>query len=323
MLVLSEADVTRVLSMRDAIAAVESALTAQSAGRVDQPLRMMARTPDGILGAMPGAVFGNAPALAAKLVSFFPGNAARGIHTHNAVIAVFAPDTGMPLALVDGRYITEIRTGATSAIATRWLAKQGPSVVAVLGTGVQAHAHIDALREIGAIGELRVWGRDAARAQQLAKWANGQGINAKAAASVEESCHGAEVICTVTSATQAFLHARHVEPGAHINAVGSCTPTMQELAPDLVGKARLIVDTLEGAMREPGDILIAIREGQLPEKPDMVRLCDVVAGKTSGRQSDRDVTIFKSLGMAIEDVACAAVAVERAKSLGLGVEVTL
>jgi alanine dehydrogenase len=179
LIVLSEADVASVFSMADAIAAVESALKLQAAGAVNQPLRVGTRSPAGMFGAMPCAIAG--VGIGAKLVTFFPGNAVLGTPTHNAIIALVDPDTGVPKAVMDGRYITEIRTAATSAVATRVLAKQDAGCVAMLGTGVQARAHVDALREIGKLEELRVWGRTARKVDELVEWARAKGIRTSAA----------------------------------------------------------------------------------------------------------------------------------------------
>ena len=159
--------------------------------------------------------------------------------------------------------------------------------------------------------------------QALVDWALEHGVRALAAATVNEACGGAQIICTLTPAQAPILESYDVDPGTHVNAVGSSAPTMQELATALVGRARLIVDTVEGALHEAGDILAAIREGALPAKPDLVRLCDVTTGKLPGRQTRDQITIFKSLGMAIEDVACAAVAYERALARGIGTTVPL
>jgi len=321
MFVLSENDVAAVLPMRDAIAAVDTTLRAQSAATVHQPPRVAIRTSAGMFGSMPCAIEGTG--LGAKLVTFFPGNARHALHTHHAAIVLFDPENGQPLALVDGRLITEMRTAATSAVATRALAVEGADVVAVLGTGVQSRSHVDALSEIGMIRELRVWGRTPARALALVDWALARGIRALQSATVAEATHGAQIICTVTPSQAPILESYDVDPGTHVNAVGSSAPHMQELATALVGRSRLFVDTVEGAMTEAGDILGAIREGALPSTPEMVRLCDVVAAKAPGRQVRDEVTIFKSLGMAIEDIACASLAYERAKARGLGGSIAL
>lgn len=321
MFVLSEADVAAVLPMRDVIEAVNSALLAQAAGKVHQPPRVAVRTSPGMFGSMPCAIEGMG--LGAKLVTFFPGNSKHALHTHHAVIALFDPDTGVPMAMIDGRLITELRTAATSAIATRALALEGAGIVAILGSGVQSRSHVDALFEIGVIRELRVWGRTPERAVAVAAWASERGIRAVPSATVSEATRGAQIICTLTPAQAPILETYDVEPGTHVNAVGSSAPHMQELATALVGHSRLFVDTVEGAMNEAGDIIEAIREGALPPKPAMVRLCDVVSGANPGRTVRDEVTIFKSLGMAIEDIACATLAYERAKARGLGTSVLL
>ena len=326
MLILSEADVAAVLPMRDVIGAVDRALRAQAAGKVHQPVRQAVRTATGFFGSMPCAIEGagiESTGTGAKLVTFYPNNAERGLHTHHAVIALFEPATGVPIAMLDGRLITEMRTAATSAVATRALAVESAGVVAMLGTGVQSRAHVSALREIGMLRELRVWGRTPARALALVDWALERDIPALAAPTVSEACGGADIICTLTPAQAPILESFDVGAGTHVNAVGSSAPHMQELAAALVGRARLFVDTIEGAMTEAGDILDAIREGALPPKPDLVRLCDVVAGDTPGRRGRDEVTIFKSLGMAIEDIACAVIALRRAREVGMGTDISL
>ena len=316
MLILSEADVRAVLPMRDVITAVENALHAQAAGRTVQPVRSVVRSADGFFGSMPCSIEG--VGLGAKLVTFFPNNGKRDLHTHHALIATLDPQTGRPAAVLDGRLITEMRTAATSAIATKALALDGAGTVAILGTGVQARAHIEALRVGGMLREVRIWGRTPANAEKLRRWAQEQNITARIAGSVADACRGAHVVCTVTPAQAPILESYDVEPGTHVNAVGSSSPAMQELATALVGRSRLFVDTIEGAMHESGDILAAIQEGSLPAQPELTPLCDVVAGKTPGRRVRDEITIFKSLGMAIEDIACAALVVERAQAKGVG-----
>jgi ornithine cyclodeaminase/alanine dehydrogenase-like protein (mu-crystallin family) len=316
MLVLDEAQVSRLLDMDDAIAAVDAALRAQAAGKTHFPLRMAARAPGGILGAMPGIIAGDRPALGAKLVTFFLGNAELGIHTHNALIALFDPLTGEPRALMDGRYITEIRTAAASAVATRTLAISGASTLAILGTGVQARSHIDALSRVMKIADLRLCGRTKDKAEVLARWAREERkLPARAADSPESACRGAHVICTVTAATQPLFKAEAIGAGAHVNAVGASTPGMRELPTGLMSRARIFVDSREGAMQEAADIIQAIAEGALPKEPELTLLADAVAGEAPGRTSDEQITLFKSLGIAIEDIACAALVYERAKKV--------
>lgn len=323
MLILREADVAPLLSMRDAIGAVERALTAASEGVASFPLRTMARVTGGILGAMPGAISGENAALGAKLVSVFPANAARGGHSHQALIALFSTDDGRPIALMDGRYITEIRTAAASAVATRRMAARAPKTAAILGTGVQAHAHIEALSTIDSLREIRVWGRDEAKARALADSHKGA-VTVMAAPSVERACKGVQVICTVTGSATPILSANDVSPGTHVNAVGACTPNARELSSDLVGRAAVLVcDSRDGAMNESGDILLAIKDGALRDGSGVGLLGDVLAGKIPGRKSDDEITIFKSLGVATEDLMCARLVYDRATARGVGTHVEI
>ncbi|HEY5094049.1 MAG TPA: ornithine cyclodeaminase family protein [Candidatus Eremiobacteraceae bacterium] len=323
MLILSEFDVAATLSMRDAIEVVQSAFVEHANGRAAFPLRSVAWGDEGLLGAMPGSVRGEKPALGAKLVTVFPKNSALGKHTHNAVIALFSSETGEPLALLDGRYITEIRTAAASAIASHALARSGFSAVAILGTGVQARAHIEAMCTLKSVESIRVWGRDESKASELAAHDSGGGITIKAVASVEDACRGVDVVCTVTASADPILDVQHVAPGIHINAVGACTPRARELTSALVGRSRIVCDSLEGAMTEAGDIVLAIRDGALDPRPDIALLGDILAGKVAGRSSAGEITLFESLGVAIEDLACAEFVYERVKSRGGGTEVNL
>jgi ornithine cyclodeaminase/alanine dehydrogenase-like protein (mu-crystallin family) len=322
-LIIRESDVAASLSMRDAIDAVQSAFVEYAGGKAAFPLRSVVRGDAGLLGAMPGAVLGAKPSIGAKLVTVFSANARLGKHTHNAVIALFSSETGEPLALLDGRYITEVRTAAVSAVASRALARPQPSTVAILGTGVQARAHVEAMSTLESVKSIRIWGRDSAKAAEIAAHAVERGISAMGVTTIEEACRGADIVCTVTSSAEPILDARHIAPGTHINAVGACTPRARELAAELVGNARIVCDSRDGAMAEAGDILLAIRDGALPPEPDIDLLGDVLAGKATGRRSAGEITLFESLGVAIEDIACAAMVYERAKARGVGVEVEL
>jgi ornithine cyclodeaminase/alanine dehydrogenase-like protein (mu-crystallin family) len=323
MLFLNEREVASLLPIGDVLTTLESAFRAQAAGRIRMPVRTMATTDDGILGAMPAAIAGEPAGLGAKLVTFFPGNAATGIHTHQALVALFDHRSGRPLAIMDGRLITEIRTAATSALATRALARPDARIVAILGTGVQARAHVDALAEVMDIDELRVWGRTPTKAAALADLARKRGMHARVAATPTAACSGAGVVCTVTSAHDPILAALDVEPGTHVNAVGMGGPTARELPGDLMERATIVVDSLDGALTESANIILAIREGRLPAKPALTLLCDVIAGKTAGRRRSDEITIFDSLGIAIEDVACARLIYDRASAGGIGTSIEL
>ncbi|HEY7980977.1 MAG TPA: ornithine cyclodeaminase family protein [Candidatus Eremiobacteraceae bacterium] len=314
MLILSEGDVAARLSMRDAIDVVQRAFIEHANGRAVFPLRSVARAESGLLGAMPGSVRGEHAALGAKLVTVFSGNAARGAHTHNAVIILFSPETGDPLALMDGRYITEIRTAAASAIASRALARPEASTLAILGTGVQSRAHIAAMRTLESITSIRVWGRDFEKADALAKRESEAGIPVRAVATIAQACRGADIVCTVTASAEPVIGVGDIAPGTHINAVGACTPRARELTAELVGRSRIVCDSREGALAEAGDIILAIRDGALSAQPEVALLGDVLTGKTVGRASAAEITLFESLGVAIEDLVCAALVYERYRS---------
>jgi ornithine cyclodeaminase/alanine dehydrogenase-like protein (mu-crystallin family) len=309
--------------MRDTIDVVHRAFIEHANGRAVFPLRSVARAESGLLGAMPGSVHGERPALGAKLVTVFSGNAARGVHTHNALIILFSPESGDPLALMDGRYITEIRTAAVSVIASRALARSGASTVAILGTGVQARAHIEAMRTLESVTTIRVWGRDFEKADALAKREAEGGVLVSAVATIGEACRGADIVCTVTATAEPVIGADDIAPGTHINAVGACTPRARELTAELVGLSRIVCDSREGALAEAGDIILAIRDAALPAQPEIAVLSDVLAGKTAGRTTSSEITLFESLGVAIEDLACAALVYERALSQGAGTTVAL
>lgn len=323
MLILSESDVAARLSLRDTIDIVHRAFIEHASGRAAFPLRSVAMAESGLLGAMPGSVRGDSAALGAKLVTVFQGNAKRGAHTHNAVIILFSPETGDPLALMDGRYITEIRTAAVSAIASRALARPDASTVAILGTGVQARAHIEAMRTLESVTSIRVWGRDFDKADAIAKQEAEAGIPVSAVATIGEACRGADIVCTVTASAEPVIGAGDIAAGTHINAVGACTPRARELTAELVGRARIVCDSREGALAEAGDIILAIRDGALTAQPEIALLGDVLAGKTVGRTSAAEITLFESLGVAIEDLACAALVYERALAHGVGTDIFL
>jgi ornithine cyclodeaminase/alanine dehydrogenase-like protein (mu-crystallin family) len=294
---LDEAAVARYLRMEEVIPAMEQALAAFSAGEVSQPVRTMVPVTEhgGFLAVMPGYT----GALGVKLVTLYPGNV--GLPTHLATILLFRPETGELLAIMDGRLITEVRTAAVSAVATKLLARENAAVLAILGSGVQAQSHLEALRLVRDFREVRVWSP-----RNAAAFAARHGI--EAASSAEEAVRGADVIVTVTSATTPVLHGAWVNAGAHVNAVGACRPDWRELGDDLLAAARLIVDSRAAATVESGDAIAAGHiEGELGE---------VIAGDTPGRTSAHEITVFKSLGLAVEDVVSADLVYRRALERG-------
>ena len=323
LLILKPNEVASLFSYRDAMDAVERSLRAQAKQAAHFPLRIMVSTPDGLLAAMPGAIEGEASALGAKLVSVFPENAKHGLETHQAMIAMFASDTGEPLALLDGRVITEIRTAAVSALATKVLAPPDARVAAILGTGVQARAHARALADVMPLDELRIWGRNRLHTEALCKTLRDDGLPARALDSAQAACIGAAVICTVTASSEPVIPSESISGGAHINAVGACTPHKREIPADLMALASIAVDSIEGALSEAGDIVMAIADGALPAHPRLTLLADIIAGHAIGRSTPDEITLFESLGIAIEDVACASLVYERAAARGIGTSVEM
>jgi len=319
-LLLSEKDVRAVLSMDDLIPAMEAALDQFSGGGVRQPLRTIVDVGNGhaFYGVMP-AFMRHPPALGTKLVSVYHANAAVGLPSHLATIVVHDPETGALQAVMDGRYITEARTAAVSAASAKHLALPAARVLAVLGSGVQARSHIEALTRVRAFEEIRVWGRDAGRVRALVDEV-GNGIKPRmtAADSPRAAAAGADVIALVTASREPVLTRAWVRDGAHICAVGACRPDQREMDTELVRAARVFVDSRVGALAEAGDIVIPIREGAIDASHIAGELGDVFGGRTPGRQNAGEITIFKSLGMAAEDVAAARLALERASERGLG-----
>jgi thiomorpholine-carboxylate dehydrogenase len=287
LLVLDEDAVGRLLNFPELIPAMANALSELSAGRVIQPARaILPIAPHhGFFGVMPA--YGGA--LGAKLVTFYPENT--GIPTHHGVIVLFKAETGEPLVLMDGRLITEMRTAAVSAVATEHLARAETHVLAILGSGVQAKSHLEALRHVRPFSEVRVWSP-----RHAAAFAERHGVTATATA--ENAVRGADVVVVATSSPMPVLEGRWLAPGTHVNAVGAVRPDWRELSDDLLQHARLYVESREAARQDSGDVRAA---------PDPVaEIGELIAGTRPGRQGVDEITVFKSVGVAVEDVASAA-----------------
>ena len=284
---LEESTVGRLLSMEEVIPAMERALADFSSGTVVQPVRTMLPIAEheGFFGLMP-AYTGSA--LGAKLVAFYPRNTS--VPTHHATILLFEPETGEPLVTMDGQLITEVRTAAVSAVATNHLARAAASVLAIIGSGMQARSHLDALRLVREFREVRVWSP-----RRAAAFAEEHGVDA--AASAEEAVRGADVVVTATTSPTPVLSGEWLSPGAHINAVGAPRPDWRELDDEVLRRAKVYVDSREAATKESGDV-IAAREV-------LAEIGEVISGAEQGRRSAEEVTLFKSLGLAVEDVATA------------------
>jgi ornithine cyclodeaminase len=318
LLVLGDAEVRELLDMPSCIDAMAEALVALHRGELSMPLRFMWRPAEanGLMGFMPAHRSGAHPVFSLKEIAVVHGNSARGLDPHQGAVILHDGETGELRALLNASAVTEIRTAAVSALATRLLARPGSRVVAILGAGVQGRSHVEAMRAVLGDPEIRIWSRSRARAETLAE-ASGCAV----AASVEEACAGADVVCTCTSSREPVLSLPLLAPGAHVNAVGSSVPQAQEVTPELVAAASLFVDRRESTLNESGDYLRAVEQAGIG--PDHIRaeLGELLEGIHPGRTGDGELTLFKSLGIAVEDLAAAELCVQRARERGVGAEV--
>jgi len=291
----TEPEVRAHLRMPALIEAMQRALIEFSAGRVQQPVRTVLKFGDSSLfGSMPCYVPA-LPALGAKLVTVCAENASRGLGTHQAVIVMLNPETGIAEAILDGRYITEARTAAVSAVSARHLARKDARVLGILGSGVQARSHYEALRLERQFTEVRTWSPNPDRLRQFAAE-----TGARAMPNSEAVVRGADVVVAVTASPTPVIQGGWVADGTHVVAVGACLPSQRELDPVLVQRARLIVDSRAAALEEAGDVVMGIAEGRWTASHIAAEL-----GELPTRQNDREITVFKSLGLAVEDIFAA------------------
>jgi alanine dehydrogenase len=334
---LTEADVKAVLTMDDLIETMTSALKRFSTGRVTQPVRTVISV-DGdaaFFGSMPAFVRASdsearanvGASLGEKLVTVFGANTARGLDTHLATIVLLDPETGALKALLDGRFITEARTAAVSAVSSRLLARKTAASLAIIGSGVQARSHLEALSRVHRLRSVSVWSPNAEHVRRFVDEGNrarpsGETWEAKAVDHAGEAVVGADLIVLVTSSPSPVVENGWVKPGAHVMSVGACRPNQREMDPALTARARLFVDSRAAALVESGDVVMGIQERRFGPDHIVAELGEVVNG-AAGRKDDAEVTIFKSLGMAVEDVTAADLAYRRASERGIGKELTL
>lgn len=323
-LVLSADDVARLLPMRECIQLMREALGALAQGKALVPLRMVMRMPDanGFLGVMPGYLApegGKEGALGMKAVSVFPGNAQRGIDTHQGAVLLFEADTGRLSAVMDGATITAVRTAAVSGVATDLLARPDAVELAILGAGVQARTHLEAIAAVRPVRRVSIWSRNPAHAKDLAAETNGRyQALVEAVPTAEAAVRDADIVATVTASPEPVVQRGWLKPNAHINAVGSSIPSAREIDTATMAVARLFVDRRESALNEAGDVLIPLREGAFGADHIQAELGDVIIGRDPGRRSADELTLFKSLGLSVEDVASAAFIARRAREAGVG-----
>ena len=312
LLYLSRSDVERLLDVREMLAMLEKALVAWSTGKASVPPRVAARTSSGLLGVMPGYVPGIA--LEAKLVSVFPANHGRGVPSHQGLIALFDEEDGTPLAVMDGAYITAIRTGGSAAVAARVLAREDASVLAVLGAGAQGWSHLQTFPLVRDFKEVRVASRDRSHAKALA--ARHQG--ARVADSFEVAVRGADIVACCTDAREPILRREWLSAGAHVSSVGGTFGP--EVDPDIVGTSRVFVEWRGAATNAPP---AGAAELQGLDPDSLTEVGEVLAGLKPGRRSKDETTLYKSTGLAVEDAATARLVYDRAKATGVGVTLPL
>jgi alanine dehydrogenase len=319
-IVLNEADVKALLTMDDLIEAMEIALADFSGGSVTQPVRTVLQVGAGssFYGLMP-AFMPSRPALGTKLVTVFAANAERGLPTHLATIVLLDPDTGRLLALMDGRYITEARTAAVSAVSVRHLAREIATTLAIIGSGVQARSHLEAIARVCDLQEVRVWSPSRGNVDRfITEMTPHVEARIDRSPSAAAAVDGADIVALVTSSPEPVVRSEWIADGAHVCAVGACRPTQREMDAALVARADLYVDSRDAALVEAGDIVLAIRDRAIDSSHIKAELGQVIAGTAPGRSARDRVTIFKSLGLAVEDVAAAHLAYQRAVERNVG-----
>jgi ornithine cyclodeaminase/alanine dehydrogenase-like protein (mu-crystallin family) len=317
-LILSDENVREVLDMESCIAAMEDVLAALARDELFLPLRSIVRPPaESLFGLMPAYRGGDDPVFSLKEIVVSPGNSARGLDPHQGAVILHDGETGLLRAVLNASAVTEIRTAAVSAVATKRLARPDARVVAVLGSGVQGRSHVQAMQAVVRDPELRIWSRNPSHAEALALESH-----AVVCETVEEALDGAEIVCTTTASREPILRRAWLAPGTHVNAVGAIAPA-RELDAETVASASLFVDRRESALNESAEYLRAVDEAGIG--PDHIRaeLGEVLVGTHPGRTADDELTVFKSLGLAVEDLAAADLCVRRARERGVGVGVEL
>ncbi|MDR7521450.1 MAG: NAD(P)-binding domain-containing protein [Armatimonadota bacterium] len=324
-LILSAAQVRDLLDMREAIDAVERALVEFSSGQAVMPVRSTTQVPAhaGLMLSMP-AFLGKTDALGSKIVTVYKGNPQRGLPTILAVVVLNDPQTGRVLAVMDGAYLTAVRTAAASGAATRHLAPPGPKTLAILGAGVQGASHLWAMREVAQVTRVRLYNRSRERAEAFKRDLEPRfGVPIDVVGSAEDAVRGADLAVLATTATAPIVRWPWFKAGCHINAVGSHSPGARELDSDTVAAARVVVDSREANFTECGDILVPLQEGRITREQVADEIGEVIAGAKPGRQHPEQVTVYKSVGIAVEDVATANLVYRKAVARGVGTEVDL
>ncbi len=323
--ILSREDVRRALPMRQAIEAMKGAFAQLSTGQADVPLRVALDVPrhNGVTLFMPAYLAAD-DQMAVKIVSVFNDNPAKGLPLIHALVVVVDATTGEPAAVMDGTYLTALRTGAASGAATDLLAREDASTAAIFGAGAQGRTQLEAVCAVRPI--QKAWVYDVSReraAAYAAEMSERLSLPVRVAETPAEAVHRADVICTATTSTKPVFADADVRPGTHINAIGAYTPQMQEIPAETVLRAKVVIDHHEASLAEAGDLLIPLRQGLMTEDHIYAELGEIAAGLKPGRKLPEEITLFKSVGVAVQDVAAASAVLEAARRLGLGSEVAL
>jgi ornithine cyclodeaminase len=319
--VLSADDVRRSLPMADAVQAMKDAFRQFSTGQAEVPLRSRVEVTEagGIALFMPAYLRGSRE-LAVKAVSVFPRNPERQLPTIHALVIAFDSETGAPAALLEGAALTALRTGAAAGAATDVLANPEVRVVGIFGSGVQARTQLEAMCAVRPVERVWIYSLDGAGARAMADQARSllPVVDVRLAATSEQAAGEADVICTATTSSTPVFSDHAVRPGTHINAIGAYTPEMQEIDPDTVARSRLFVDSRVAALAEAGDLIQPIRQGRIAEDWIQAELGEVISGERRGRTAPEEITLFKSVGLAVQDAAAAGAILRRAEAEGLG-----
>lgn len=333
MLILNESDLRAALKMSEVIDAVEAGFRALARGDVRMPerLRLVIPEREAVLLEMPAfsrshlpadqSATGGEYALGSKIVSVFERNAERNLDIVQALYILLDGETGVPLSVMDGRYITAIRTAATSAVATKFMAASAPKRLAIFGAGVQARFHAEAMMCVAQVERVIITSRAIEKARALSDYVKETYTTACEVLTPDEAVSNANLICTCTTSQTPLFDGGLLGPATHVNAVGAYTPASRELDTEAIRRSRVIIDSELAAGKEAGEILIPLAEGAISSDHVKGTLADVVSGKVLGRETDAEVTVFKSSGLAIEDLVTASLAYRKAVEGGFGVEV--
>jgi alanine dehydrogenase len=324
-LIVNQSEVRRLLPMDECIDVMAEALAAVARGEAILPLRPILWLPErvGALAMMPGYL-ANIDAVGLKVITVFPGNHGTKYDSHQGAVLLFETTHGQLLALMDASAITAIRTAAVSGVATRLLARGDAQSLAILGSGVQAKTHLAAMMQSRSITSVRVWSRDAGHTQQFAQRESFRhGIPITPTPTVQEAVAEAGIICTTTAAREPILRGEWIAPGTHVNAVGASVPSARELDTAAVAGARLYVDRRESTLNEAGDFLLPKKEGAIGDDHIVGEIGELLLGNVEGRRTSDEITLFKSLGLAVEDLAAASHIYKKAIAVNAGVLVEL